>query len=212
MLPKKLISRWYLALLVLAGENCMAIEEPVYEVFATYDKVEVRTYAPFMVAQATLPAQMAREDAASTAFRMLFRYIQGNNTSKTDISMTAPVLQEHSTKIAMTAPVSQSVDEAGWQVSFVLPAQFTMNNAPQPKDPDIRLVQMPSRHMAVLRYSGRWSEKNFQKYQQQLTQVLAEHGLQTAGKFVSAAYNAPFVPPFMRRNEVLVEVVGLGSE
>ena len=62
--------------------------------------------------------------------------------------------------------------------------------------------------MAVLRYSGRWTERNLVKYEQRLRERLQEHGIEVMGVTESAAYNPPFTPPFMRRNEIMVKVEG----
>jgi len=184
----------------------MATEEAAYTVVDAFMDIEIREYASFAVAETGMPADMDRGKAASSAFFMLLKYIQGNNTAGTSIEMTAPVLQGKGTEIAMTAPVIQQQEGTGWKVSFVLPAQYSRDTAPVPADTRIQLVQIPARQVAAITYSGRWTDKNFDKFRNKLAGVLKERGITTSGNYVSAAYNAPFVPPFMRRNEVLVDI------
>ena len=66
-------------------------------------------------------------------------------------------------KIDMTSPVQQIENEDFLQVSFMLPSKFDMKNAPIPTDDRVTIKQIPARIMAVIRYSGRWTEKNRSK-------------------------------------------------
>jgi hypothetical protein len=63
-----------------------------------------------------------------------------------------------------------------------------------------------ARKVAAWRYSGRWTEENFREHEQQLRQILLRKKLQAeAGdSAIIARYDAPFMPWFIRRNEVLV--------
>ena len=108
----------------------------------------------------------------------------------------------------MTAPVQRLPTTQGWKVAFMLPSQYAIDDAPVPVDPRVVIRPMPERLMAVLRYSGRWTERNLVKYEQRLRERLQEHGIEVMGVTESAAYNPPFTPPFMRRNEIMVKVEG----
>ena len=191
--------------LILSGP-LMAIEEPAYAVESRSGDIEFRRYAPFVVARTTLPAEMERTEAANAAFFILFKYIQGANTAKASIAMTAPVLQDKGTRIAMTAPVIQDAGSDGWRVAFVLPAEFNMTNAPVPTDERVTLELVPERRAAALQYSGRWTEANVARYTERLLQGVKAAGAIASGPVETAYYNAPYVPPFMRRNEVIVSV------
>jgi hypothetical protein len=199
-----------MTLLLIAGESAMAIEEPDFTVIDTRGGVEFREYAPFILAETLIKNANSRSSANNTGFRRLFRYISGNNTQQEKIEMTAPVIQggakAKGEKIEMTAPVQQIETEEGFVVAFVLPFHFTIDTAPVPDDPTINLRQIETRMMAVKTFSGRWTEKNFQKYEQQLMTELAQSNMKIIGDVEFAAYNAPFTLPFMRRNEVMVEI------
>jgi hypothetical protein len=121
--------------------------------------------------------------------------------------MTAPVSQEKTgEKISMTAPVEQQRNQEKWAISFMMPASYSMESLPVPNDPMISLRQVPARRMAAIQYSGLWSEKNFQRYKQELEVWMRNQGLVSSGTLVWARYNAPFTPWFMRRNEILVPI------
>jgi hypothetical protein len=194
------------AVLLIPG-RAMAVEEPEYEVVATHGELELRRYAPMILAETRVESDF--EGAGNEAFRRLFRYISGDNRAQAKIEMTAPVVQEASSqKIEMTAPVVQEADQTGWRVAFVLPAEFSWETAPAPTDPRVELRLVPERLVAALRFSGTWGEERFAEHEATLRALMAEHGFEPVGEVVSARYNPPFTPWFMRRNEVLIPVVG----
>jgi hypothetical protein len=120
--------------------------------------------------------------------------------------MTAPVQQRSSQKISMTAPVQQKEITQGWSIAFMLPSSFSLQNAPRPTNPQVVIGEVPARLMAVIRYSGRWTERNFDKYEVRLRQEIEQAGITILSMAESAVYNPPFMPPFMRRNEIMFEV------
>ena len=191
--------------IILVPGSVGAVEEARYEVIKTDGDIEIREYSPSIVAETLVESDF--EGASNKAFRTLFKYIDGENKNSDKIAMTAPVSQESdSQKIAMTAPVSQEAADAGWLVSFMMPASFTMETIPEPTNQDVRIRQIPGYRAAAIRYSGTWSEKNYKKHHDQLLDWLDVHGLRVAGPSVWARYNAPFTPWFMRRNEILIRI------
>lgn len=185
----------------------MSYEEPDYTVIYKDGDVEYREYAPYLVAETVIEDEDGYKDAGNEGFRRLFRYISGNNRSQSEISMTVPVQQTPaSEKIAMTVPVQQTDATGGWSLAFTLPSKYTLETAPVPKDSRIQIREVPGRTMAVLRYSGRWTERNFTRKRSTLRDALERHDIESIGQMQSAVYNGPFTPPFLRRNEVMVEV------
>ena len=190
--------------------GAMAIEEPKYEVLEQRDGYEIRRYEPYIVAEVTVDGPYS--SAGNTAFRILADYIFGNNSTSTKMEMTAPVESEavnDSVKMEMTAPViSNAVDADGnrYRYAFVIERRYTMETVPKPVDERIQLRVVGSRTVAAHQFSGSWRQANFDKHLGQLREALQRDAVQMIGQPYSARYNAPFVPWFMRRNEVIIEI------
>jgi hypothetical protein len=106
----------------------------------------------------------------------------------------------------MTAPVTQSTVAGGTLVQFVLPKDITLATAPEPIDERVRLREVPTTTWAVIRYSGSWSQANYEEHLTQLRSLLGAAGIATQGEPVLARYDPPFMPSFLRRNEIWLEV------
>jgi hypothetical protein len=195
-------------LLCLLGGPALAIEEPTYDLLSSYREFELRRYSPHLVAEMEVGGDF--DAVGSTAFRVLADYIFGNNRRRERIEMTAPVSQRASEgeKIGMTAPVTQRSAEGGnsYIVSFVMPARYTLDTLPEPVDGRIRIRQEAGSVMAARRYSGRWTQANYEENLKALREGLARADLRPIGAPVYARYNSPFSLWFLRRNEVLIEV------
>lgn len=197
------------ALALTAAESSMAkTETPDYKMIETTDNnIEIRRYEPMIVAEVTVGGD--RQEAASAAFRVLANFIFGDNEAQEDVAMTAPVVQEReskggSEKIAMTAPVVQAATDADeWRVAFIMPSKYDLETLPRPNDDRIRIERMPARRAAAIRFSGRLTDENFSKHEQELSVFLEGRGITAADGPVFAYYNGPFTPFFLRRNEVI---------
>jgi hypothetical protein len=192
-----------IAITLTGAGQAMAIEEASYTVVIKDEKFEVRDYSAHILAETLVEGEL--EKAGSKAFDRLFRYISGDNQSRNKIAMTAPVSQERAReKIKMTAPVSQQRVQDKWAVSFMMPAEYTLETLPEPSNPSVTLRQVPERRMAAVRYSGFWSEERYLEHKQALESWIRAKGLTVSGAPVWARYNPPFTPWFMRRNEILI--------
>ncbi len=197
------IFRWQLARLFS--------EQPHYEVERRIGNLEIRRYAPQVVAETQVHAASFRE-GLNKGFRLLAGYIFGKNMDSTRIAMTAPVSQEHEggTKISMTAPVSMATSShagaSDWTMRFVMPKKWTLGSLPAPLDERIHLRQLPERRVAALRWSGTFdADRNMRMQEELLTRLRAE-GLHPQGEPLFAGYDAPWTMPFLRRNEAWVEL------
>ncbi|MBF2053333.1 MAG: heme-binding protein [Candidatus Sericytochromatia bacterium] len=205
------------------------VKEPPYTLIQQSGEYEVRRYAPMILAQVTRTGSWDR--SSNSSFRDLFRYIDGQNTTNTRVAMTTPVLREseNSQKIPMTAPVFIAQDQSRaaqkipmtapvlmeentadsqktWTMSFVMPAAFTLENTPQPLNPNVKIVSRPAQQFAVIRFSGYADAQSREVHTAKLLNWLADQQLTPIGDPIYAGYNAPFVLPNFRRNEILIEV------
>ena len=165
--------------------NTMANEEAPYDIVHKTDIYEIRNYSDRLVVQV-----INRSD--DNSFRKLFNYISGaNNTSE---------------EIKMTIPVTQTIKDNESFMQFYLPSKFTKEITPIPSNPDIEIATIKEGYFAVIKYSGRSSDKNFVKYSKILYQKLLEDQILIKGSAIKATYNGPFTLPPFRRNEAMFNV------
>jgi hypothetical protein len=188
-------------------------EQQPYEVVRSYPTFELRRYPAHLVAEISVHGSF--QEAGNRAFRSLFGYITGQNASARSVAMTAPVVQENapSEKIAMTAPVVQVENGSGdYVVAFVLPKSLTAETAPVPADPQVRVREVPERLAAAMRYSGRWTEGAYRHRVAQLESDVVSAGFRPDGAAKFARFDPPFKPWFLRRNEVVQDVVATEAD
>ena len=163
----------------------MAYEEPPFKIIHQTDVYEIRHYPNRLAVQATYTDQ-------NSSFRNLFNYISGsNNTSE---------------KIAMTIPVTQTKKDGEMYMQFYLPSKFNNETTPIPINPDIEITTISKGYFAVIKFSGRSSDKNFEKHSEILKQKLADDKIKIIGSSIRATYNSPFTLPLLRRNEAMFNV------
>jgi DNA gyrase inhibitor GyrI len=200
---------WMLLGILLVGAAAWGpivsdVEQAKYEVVEAYDNIEIRDYAPMIVAEAEVSGD--RKVAINQGFRMIADYIFGNNAPKQNVAMTAPVIQQPAETIAMTAPVTQERAGDRWKVRFVMPANYTIDTLPQPNNDTVKLEQIPSKRFAVVRFSGTASEDSLQIHTHALNRFIKDHALNALAQPTYAFFNPPWTLPFLRRNEVMVEI------
>ena len=140
----------------------MALEEPKFEVIAEFDDVEIRRYEPYVVAE----VDVAND---SGGFRKLAGYIFGGNEQGEKMEMTAPVESR------------QSEQQSNTTYSFVMESKYTLDTLPTPNDETIRLLKRPERVVAVRRFSGRWTDRNFRNHRDKLLQALEKNDVSATG-------------------------------
>jgi hypothetical protein len=174
-----------------------------YEVIKKLDKVEIRCYPKIVIAKTS--------NTEPDNFGLLFRFISGNNVQKEKVKMTTPVVsQENNQEIKMTTPVLSDFSNQGY-MAFVMPQEFNLETTPLPLDSRVKIEEVHSRLVAVLRFSGSWSQAHFEEKTKELLQELADAKIVTVGSVFSMLYNPPFTPSFLRRNEVAIEVADKAS-
>ena len=191
--------------ILAAGGHAMAVEKLTYHAVEQDGPFELRQMEPHVVAETFVEGKF--DDVGSEGFRRLVKYIGGANRTQASIAMTAPVVQEPASQaIAMTAPVGQEKVGDRYRITFVIPSAYTLDLLPQPTDERIRLRAEPGRTAAAIRYSGTWSRSRYAEHERKLVEWIELRDLEPIGGPVWARYDPPFMPWFLRRNEILIEV------
>ena len=192
-----------LALVVAFPRTTMATEKAKYTVVHDFKDFEIRDYPPAIVAETDVESDF--EDAGNEGFRRLFAYISGSNSRRQPISMTAPVTQsDAATKMA--GSFIERVKTASYAVSFLMPSNSTIENLPLPKDNRVKIRRIPAVRFASIRYSGFWSQGEFDRNLKKLVKGVEREHFRMTGSPVWARYDPPFIPWFMRRNEILIAI------
>jgi hypothetical protein len=184
-------------------------EEASYIVLDNQGDFQLREYAGFVVAQTIINAEF--DEAGSQAFKRLFGYISGENEGSRKIAMTAPVMAREDDRvkgesIAMTAPVIVDQNAEGWRFAFVLPASYNLDSAPLPTNPSVILFEIKPQRVATLRFSGLLNEHDFRDNATRLRTWMSINNLKPASSARVAGFDPPWALPFMRRNEVMIDV------
>ena len=185
MYLKKLLILIFCALFILPYSTIMANEEAKYEIIDESEVYEIRKYKD------RLAVETSRAGIDSN-FRKLFNYISGRNGT-----------QE---KIAMTIPVTQVEKNGNMTMQFYLPSKFNSVNAPKPNREDVKIINIEGGYYAVLRYSGRASDRNFIKHKEILEKELKNNNVSILSPPIRATYDSPFTLPMNRRNEAMFKV------
>ncbi len=182
------------------------VEQMGYTVIKKVRGYEIRNYPAHIVAQTTVSGSYG--DAMNKGFSIVAGYIFGGNTKKESIAMTSPVMMQEkaSEKIAMTAPVIVNNDGGIQTVTFGMPKSYTLETLPTPTDSRVKIVEVPSKKFAVIRFTGYRTITRIKTMEKKLVALLSEDKTEIVGTPFYAGYNAPGTPPWMTRNEVLIEV------
>ncbi|MDB3886094.1 heme-binding protein [Candidatus Pelagibacter sp.] len=179
----KIFSIIFLSLII--ASKVMAYEEANYEVVKKNEIYEIRKYSDRLAIETEISNQ-------GSSFRKLFNYISGNNENKEEISMTTPVIQVEK-KGSMT-------------MQFYLPSKFNKDNIPSPSNSDVKILNIKGGYYAVIKYSGRASDKNFIKHKDILKDELKKIDILILSSPIKATYDKPFTLPILRRNEAMFKI------
>jgi hypothetical protein len=206
---KQFLSRSILLVITLTFAGAvMATEEPPFSVLEKTPPFELRSYAPMILAEVKVEGDL--DEASSQGFRLIAAYIFGQNQVSEKIAMTTPVAIEGQTpksaKIAMTSPVNIESNAGQWIVSFVMPAQYTMESLPKPLNSKVQIRQIPAVKRAVIGFSSFYNANKVAERTLELEEWMKTKNLQAASAPKFARYNPPWTLPFMRRNEIMIDV------
>lgn len=195
---------------LLVASTANAYEEPPYEILEQEADYEIRDYGSYLVAETRVVGDFDR--TGTTAFQRLAGYIFGNNRR----TMSGDAKEPESVSMKMTIPVTRErvEDEEGRATvyRFVMERAFDRESLPIPNDARVTVTEEAGGRFAVLRYRGRINEARFDKHAEMLRSSLERDGLKMVGEPISAVYNGPFTPPFLRRNEVLIKLAAYEAD
>lgn len=179
-----------------------SVEQLPYTIESKQVEYEIRLYPAHIRAETTARGNVA--EAGNKAFSIVAGYIFGDNQSNGKIAMTTPVIQsQKSEKIAMTTPVIQNENEG--KFSFVIPSKYKLEDLPIPNDDRVKLVEIPAKRVAVLRFNGFFTASRYEVKKQLLINHLQRDKV-NFGNISTVGYNPPLTPPFMSRLEVWAEL------
>jgi hypothetical protein len=183
-------------------------EMPQYDVLLKEGNKEIRHYDSFVVAKTTVAGEF--KEAQSAGFRILANYIFGDNQKQQEIKMTAPVVQKsggESEKIPMTAPVIQRPGGDGWVMTFMMPSDYKIEDLPVPNDERVSLEAVPARYTASIRYTWLGSKaRNDEKADALQAWLTGLEEFEPISSPMYAGYDPPWTLPFLRRNEIMIDV------
>jgi hypothetical protein len=165
-----------------------ATPRPEHRVLAEDGRFELREYPDLVLAETVTDGAAAPGDA----FRRLLAYLRGANAGEQGLAMTVPVLH------------AEAPD--GLCMAFVLPAGLRLASAPTPSDPAVELRLHAGRRVACVRFGGAPSRADVAERERELRAWMAARGLAAGPIARRAAYDPPFTPPLLRRNEVWIDV------
>lgn len=181
------------------------VEEPRYTAVRTEDEFEVRRYEAYVVAELVVPGPA--DNAANAGFHVLTEYRSGKNSARRSFGTNSPVIQTPAdASLDATGPMIPSMADNAFLVQFIMPRGLALPELPAPIDPRVRLRSLAAATQIVRRYAGTWSQQTYRKHLEILRRTTQQAGIATKGQPVFARYDAPYVLPFLRRNEIWLAV------
>ncbi|WP_414839133.1 SOUL family heme-binding protein [Carnobacterium sp. TMP28] len=162
-------------------------ETPNYDIVMKEEEFEIRKYADFFIVE----YENSDDPEIKNGFGSLFKYISSDNEEKEKISMTVPVIREETGK--------------NQKMAFVVPGKYR-DKIPEPTNSNLTIKKFEEGLFGSIRYSGFSTTAKELKMKNNLEQWLLEKGYQQQSTVLVASYNAPLVPPMLRRNEILVRI------
>ena len=159
-----------------------------YKTIEKHGKIEIREYKNFFLAS----TKTSKDPTQNSGFGNVFNYISGQN--------------ERQEKISMTTPVVTSYEDDQLVTGFFVPSKFDRNSIPAPSSSNVFIEEISSGIFIAIRFSGSWNDKNFDKNDLELRTYMKEHNIQVLGKRMILRYQPPFIPSFLRKNEILYRI------
>jgi len=171
--------------------------EPDYRALETDGDHQIRDYPALTVAETVVEGP--RRDALDQGHRILADYLSAKSRDGEELAMMNPVIQDSGDPMASDPPLFDDDLQGAWRTRFVMPAG--RQELPVPPA-GVELVELPARKVAVVCFSGRWTDQLLREQEDRLRGWLAKRGEKSDGEPEYAFYNSPMIPGPLRRNEV----------
>jgi hypothetical protein len=186
-------------------------EQPLYEVITKDDKKEIRKYKSYIIAKTAVKGSF--KEAQKKGFKILAGFIFGKNESKESITATSKItIKKQSEKIAMTSPVTitpniESENNDSWIMTFSMPSKYSLNTLPKPLDKRVIIEKVSAKYVASYQFTGFWNKSiNDSKAEKLFSWLKKKQKYEIISKPKFAGFNPPWTLPFLRRNEIQVEL------
>jgi SOUL heme-binding protein len=198
-------------------------DEPAFEVERQIGRLSIRRYAARVEARTHVGTDDF-ELALERGFHRLAGYLFGGNRPRARSPRTLPVGTAGdeelrpatpvvvsaagltSERLPMTSPVFIESRAGGYDMAFAMPRHRTFESLPAPDDAGVHLREVSPRRVAVLGFRSGYTREIITARQSELMQLVAAGGLSAVGSPAFAAFDPPWTLPWLRRNEVFVEI------
>jgi len=165
----------------------MAIESAKFKLIRKEKDFEVRLYEEISLA-------MSKENdfRGYSGFNEAFDYISGSNDQNRKISMTTPVIND--------------LNQDAMTMAFVMPSDIPFESLPKPRSNRLSMIKKENMAFASIRFSGNVCPTLLEKKKRELSEWMAANDLIPGSVIWLARYNPPFIPGFLKHNEVLISI------
>lgn len=167
------------------------IKEPKHKLIVEEKWYEIHHYHPFLLAE--MDIFWPRSRAMADGYRILSYYLFWGNDKEKKMDFMNPVRDKRK-KIGQHT------------IQFMLSDEYTMKTIPKPDDTRITIKQVKKKNVAVLKFTWYVTEKRMKRKIHEFSTMLQHDTYVPVWDYISAEYNPPFSFPFMKRNEIIVEI------
>jgi len=157
----------------------------MYQILNKENAFEIRQYNNLPLAKVIVTGPF--ESAYLTGGSLLMNYLKGNNYKKISIA--------HRSLFMMVPRVE------GWEVSCILPEDFTLKSLPRPIGDNIQFEELHSRKVAVHRFRGKSAYATMMRRSEELKNWAHQTHLTLTSSPRIVIYG-PSLLSFLRKNEI----------
>lgn len=161
-----------------------------YDVVENFEGVEMRDYPAHVAIEITIRGN--RKSTVNTGYRVLGEYLAGKN--------------DKAQKIEMVMPICQFGEADLWKLYLSLPLEYKLDSVPKPLVSQIKLIDVHKKRFIVTKLGTMASDENISEANQALMDYVFPNNLKITSQPIIAFYNPPWSLPFVRRNELMIEV------